>query len=287
MKETTFPLRTTDGIDLQTYRWAPEGEPRAVVQLQHGLGEHAGRYRRIGEALTGAGYLVYAPDARGSGRTASEAGTAYGDFGPDGWRGWVQDLSTLNEFIQAENPGLRIALIGHSMGSFASQQWILDHSREVDAVVLSGTTDVAGLVPVLGADEPADLSAFNAGFEPRTGYEWLSRDEAEVDAYVADEACGWTPGPFLGIETLLAASDPEQVAKVRPDLPILLLSGDADPIAAGGAAPREVAQRYIAAGLEDVRLILYPEARHEVLNETNRDEVTADILGFLDRTVGS
>jgi alpha-beta hydrolase superfamily lysophospholipase len=284
MDETTITIRTSDGIDLRTYRWAPQGAPRAVVQVQHGLAEHAARYRRFGAALTAAGYLVYAPDARGSGRTAAGR---YGDWGPAGWPGWVDDLARLNTRIRQDNPGLRVALFGHSMGSFASQQYVLDHSDAVDALLLSGTTEVSGLAAMLDTDEPADLSAFNAPFENRTGFEWLSRDPGEVDKYVADEACGWVAPKLEGIATLTQAADPLRLAAVRSDLPILLVSGTDDPIAGGGAAVELVASRYRGAGVASVTVTLYPGARHELLNETNRDEVTAEIIAFLDRTVGS
>lgn len=282
MEESTIVVTTADGIELQVYRWAPAGEPRGVVQIQHGLGEHALRYKRFAEALTGAGYLVYAPDGRGSGRTA--AGN-YGHWGSDSWPGWVDDVARLVRRVHSDHPGMPLALFGHSMGSFATQQFLVDHSGEVDAVVLSGTTEVSGLVPLLDSPEPADLSAFNAGFEHRTGFEWLSRDEAEVDKYVADPGCGFTSEPFRGIPTLLAAADPERLSGIRPDLPILLVSGSADPIAGGGAAVELVAQRYRDAGLTDVTVTIYPDARHEVLNETNRDEVTAQVVAFLGRAM--
>ena len=282
MQETTITLASRDGIALQTYRWAPEGRPRAAVQLQHGLGEHAGRYRRFGQALTAAGYVVYAPDGRGSGRTAAGA---YGHWGRDGWPGWVDDLHQLNQRIRAEHPQLPVALIGHSMGSFASQQYLLDHSADVAAAVLIGSSDAGGIADVLSTEGPTDLSAFNKAFTHRTGFEWLSRDEAEVDRYCADPACGFVPEPFSGIATLRRAADPAEIAKLRPDLPILIVSGDADPLAAGGAALQLVGQRYRDAGVRDVTVKLYPQARHELLNETNRDEVTADILTFLGRAV--
>ena len=284
MQENTITVTTADGIELQTFRWAPEGSPRAVVQVQHGLAEHAARYRRFGQALTGAGYLVYAPDGRGSGRTAAGR---YGEWGPDGWPGWVEDLARLNTRIRQDNPGLKVALFGHSMGSFASQQYVLDHSGDIDALVLSGTTEVSGLAAMLDSDEPADLSAFNAPFENRTGYEWLSRDESEVDAYVADEACGFAAPKLTGIATLAKAADPQRLAGIRSDLPILLVSGSDDPLAGGGAAVETVAQRYLDAGVRDVQVRIYPRARHELLNETNRDEVTADVMAFLTRTVGA
>lgn len=284
MQDTTITVPTRDGIALQTYRWAPAGTPRGAVQLQHGLGEHAGRYRRFGQALTDAGYLVFAPDGRGSGRSAAGA---YGHWGPDGWPGWVDDLHQLNRHIRAAHPGLPLVLIGHSMGSFATQQYLLDHSAEVQAAVLLGSSEPAGIATMLSAEAPMDLSALNQGFENRTGFEWLSRDAAEVDKYCADPGCGFLPEPFVGIATLHRAADPAEIARVRQDLPLLLLSGDADPIAGpGGAAVQLVGQRYRDAGLRDVEVVLYPQARHELLNETNRDEVTARILAFLDRVTG-
>ncbi len=282
MNESTTTVITGDGQQLHTYRWSPEGRPKAVVQIQHGLAEHAARYRRFAEALTSAGYLVYAADARGSGHSATNG---YGAWGADGWPGWVDDVGRLTARIRADEPELPLGLFGHSMGSFATQQHLLDHDDEVDAVVLSGSTEVGWLVPVLDADEPADLSVFNEPFVHRTGFEWLSRDEAEVDAYVADPACGWEAPPLPAIDTLAAAADPARVATIRSDVPILLVSGADDPLAQGGPAVEALAEQYRVAGLTDVQVQLYPGARHEVLNETNRDEVTAEIVAFFDRTL--
>ena len=284
MQESTITVTSRDGIDLHVYRWAPEGEPRAVVQIQHGLAEHAARYRRFAEALTAAGYLVYAPDARGSGLTA--AGD-YGAWGADGWAGWVDDVDALHQRIREDDPGLDVALFGHSMGSFASQQYLLDHADDVQAVILSGTGDPEVIAAMLGSDAPADLSVFNAPFEQRTGFEWLSRDEAEVDAYVADPMCGWAAPSPTGMGSLARAAGAEALAAIRPDLPVLLISGHDDPVGGErGDGVETVAKRYSDAGLRDVEVRLYPGARHELLNETNRDEVTDDVLAFLDRTVG-
>jgi alpha-beta hydrolase superfamily lysophospholipase len=280
--ESTTTITTGDGQQLSVLRWSPDGRPKAVVQIQHGLAEHAARYRRFAVALTDAGYLVYAADARGSGQSAL---SGYGRWGEGGWPGWVDDVGRLTAYVREQEPGLPLGLFGHSMGSFATQQWLLDHSDEVDAVVLSGSTEVGWLVPVLDADEPADLSTFNAPFEHRTGFEWLSRDEAEVDAYVADPACGWEAPPLTNIDSLTAAADPERVAAVRKTLPILIVSGSDDPLARGGEAVEALADRYRRAGLTDVQVKLYPGARHELVNETNRDEVTADVVAFLDRTL--
>lgn len=282
MEESTTTVMTGDGQQLSTFRWSPTSAPKAVVQVQHGLAEHAARYRRFAEALTDAGYLVYAADARGSGRSAVNG---YGAWGADGWPGWVEDVGRLTARIRQDEPALPLGLFGHSMGSFATQQHLLDHADDVDAVVLSGSTEVSWLVPVLDADEPADLSTFNEPFEHRTGFEWLSRDEAEVDAYVADPACGWEAPPLGDIASLAAAADPERVAAIRNDLPILIASGSDDPLAQGGAAVEALAEQYRLADLKDVQVKLYPGARHEVLNETNRDEVTADVIAFFDRTL--
>lgn len=282
MDESTITFTSDDGIEIQTWRWAPDGEPRAVIQVQHGLGEHAGRYRRFGEALTDAGYVVYAPDGRGSGRTAQGD---YGNWGPDSWKGWVNDLWLLNRRLREDHPDLPLGHFGHSMGSFATQQFLLDHSDAVDAAVLCGTTEVGGMADTMMSGEPLDLSAFNAPFEFRTGFEWLSRDEAEVDKYVADESCGFEFEEFRGMEALKEAADPARIAGVRKDLPLLLISGTVDPLAGGGDVIELVGQRYRDAGLADVTVKLYPEARHEVLNETNRDDVTRDVLDFFGRTL--
>lgn len=284
MHESTLTVTSNDDIDLQVYRWAPDREARAVVQIQHGLAEHAGRYRRFAQGLTEAGYLVYAPDARGSGRTV---GGDYGAWGPDGWAGWVDDLDVVNRRIRRDNSGMRVAIFGHSMGSFATQQYLLEHADDVDAVILSGTGDPAGIAAMLASDAPTDLSAFNAPFENRTGFEWLSRDTAEVDAYVADPMCGWAAPSPAGIASLARAAEPDALAAVRADLPVLLVSGSEDPVGGeGGAGVETVGRRYSEAGLREVDVRLYPGARHELLNETNREEVTADVLEFLARTVG-
>jgi len=173
------------------------------------------------------------------------------------------------------------------MGSFAAQAAILDHASTWSGVVLSGSTALDMLAAAMAnapADAPTGLEAFNAGFEHRTGYEWLSRDDAEVDAYVADPWCGWDV-PDDVIPSLFAPAsrlaDPALLAGIRSDLPILIASGDADPLAGGGALVRLLEQRYRDAGLADVTVTLYPAARHEILNETNRVDVTADILAWL------
>jgi alpha-beta hydrolase superfamily lysophospholipase len=195
----------------------------------------------------------------------------------------------VSALARSEHPGVPLIVIGHSMGSFALQQYLLDHSADLDAAVLSGTSAADVIADAIDTTQPADLSAFNAGFEPgRTGYEWLSRDDAEVDLYVADPDCGFSLDiPAMGqmVAGGAGTADPARLAAIRDDLPIYLFSGDADPLAGGGALIELVGDRYRQAGVRDVTVTMYPGARHETLNETNRDEVTADLLAWLDRVI--
>lgn len=288
MNEHTFEIAGGDGLAVHVYRWSGNSEPRAVVQLAHGMGEHAGRYRRFAEALVGAGYVVYANDHRGHGCTAAGA-EHHGDLGVAGWQGLVDDIDTLANRARTDNPGKPLALFGHSMGSFALQQLLIEHSAQMDVAILSGTSAIDVIGAGIDPDAEVDLSAFNAPFEPApTEYEWLSRDRAEVDAYVADDACGFGINAAAArgmLEGTAVAGDPAEIAKLRSDLPIYIMSGDADPLAGGGELIELVAQRYRDAGLDDVTVARYPEARHELVNETNRNDVTADLLAWLDRTL--
>ena len=213
----------------------------------------------------------------------------YGNLGAGGWKALVDDIGLLSAYIRADHPGLPLILLGHSMGSFAVQQYLFDHSADVDGVVLTGTAAIDLLEGALDLDQPIDLAMFNAPFQPaRTDYDWLSRDEAIVDAYVADPRCGF------GIDTDSAramftgarrGADPAQVAAIRSGLPVYIAVGEADPVNGGLALLTPLTERYEAAGLTDVTVRTYPDARHEILNETNRDEVIAELISWLDRVV--
>ena len=294
MPSSTFSYTSADGTEIAAYQWDPDGPPRAAVQLTHGMGEHARRYEHVARALNDAGFVVYAQDHRGHGASARGQGAgpeALGDLGKGSWAGLVDDIGLLSAHIRAEQPGLPLILLGHSMGSFAVQQYLFDHSDAADGVVLTGTAAIDLLEGALDLDQPIDLSAFNAPFQPaRTDYDWLSRDEAMVDAYVADPRCGF------GIDTGSAramfagarrGADPAQVAAIRPDLPLYIAVGEADPVNGGLALLTPLAERYRAAGLTDVTVRTYPDARHEILNETNRTEVIAELIGWLDRVTAS
>ena len=288
MTFTTATLTSpADGLDLTTYAWEEVAEPGGVVQISHGLAEHAGRYDRLATALNRAGYLVYAHDHRGHGATGVTA-DSLGSFGDAGWDGLVADVAAVGRSVAELHPGLPVFLVAHSMGSFAAQQVIVEQSDQWAGVVLSGTTALDLMLQAMsagGGEASGDLSAFNAGFEPRTGFEWLSRDEAEVDAYVADPWCGFEAAPdvmpqMFGAAERLASN--AVLAGIRSDLPILLVSGDADPLAGGGALIETVGKRYLEAGLQDVTVRLFPGARHEIFNETNRDEITTVVIDWLD-----
>lgn len=286
MRATTSSfLSSADGTPVVTYSWTEgSGQPIGVVQIAHGLAEHGERYDRFARALNAAGFVVHAVDHRGHGRTANGR---LGDFGAAGFGGLIADVAQYGAALRAQHGGLPLFLFGHSMGSFASQAALLDDAAIWSGVVLSGSTALDMLAAGMAsapADAPSGLAAFNAGFVHRTGYEWLSRDAAEVDAYVADPWCGWDM-PADVIPSLFAPApqlaDPTQLAGIRRNLPVLIASGDADPLAGGGALVQLLGQRYRDAGIADVSVKLYPDARHEILNETNRDEVTADIIGWL------
>jgi alpha-beta hydrolase superfamily lysophospholipase len=289
MQETQFDFTADDGTTIEAYKWEPDGEPTAIVQILHGMGEHAGRYRRFAEALTGAGYVVYAEDHRGHGRTAGGA-EHHGDLGPGGWPGLVADIATLGRLARREHPGLPLVVFGHSMGSFALQEYLLDHSSDVDAAVLCGSSTLDIIALGIDPNAEVDLSGFNAPFEPaRTEYDWLSRDEAEVDLYLADPLCGFGVNAAGAAGMIARAADfgnPDVLAGVRNDLPIYVMSGSADPLAGGGDLITMLGDRYRQAGVADVTVAVYPDARHELLNETSRDEITTELLAWLARVTG-
>jgi len=285
-RTAAFPS-PSDELPIVTYRWdAVAGDPRGVVQVAHGLAEHGRRYARLAGALVGAGFVASANDHRGHGASVG-AGVPLGSFGAAGAPGFVGDVARHGELLREEHPDLPLFLLGHSLGSMAAQSVLLDRSDLYDGVVLSGSTAIDGLVEVV-RQLPADadgLAAFNAPFEHRTGFEWLSRDEVEVDAYVADPLCGFaTEDAVLGgvLATAPRTADPRALAGIRPDLPLLVVSGDQDPVGGpGGELVLRLVERYRAAGLRDVTLALRPGARHEVFNETDRDEVTQLVVAWL------
>ncbi|MFI7293419.1 lysophospholipase [Streptomyces sp. NPDC050121] len=272
-----------DGVRIHVHVWQPADPPRGVVQIAHGMGEHAGRYAALAEALTAQGFAVYAGDHRGHGLSRH---AAPGHLGEDGWNSLVGDLVTLSETIRERHPGLPLVLLGHSLGSFAAQQYVLHHSHLIDALALAGTTAVDAMLANQAADTGDPLVALNKGFEPaRTLFDWLSRDPEAVDAYLADPLCG-SSLDAEGMRQVAAASAAlAQPRGIPAHLPVYVLVGDRDPLNAGLALSDLLVDRYRQAGLTDITYRVYPEARHELFNETNRAEVEGDLLAWLERVL--
>lgn len=272
-----------DGARIAAYRWGG-AKPRGVVQLAHGMGEHALRYRSSLAPLVEAGYAVYANDHRGHGRTAKPG--QIGDYGPGGYGVVVDDMARLTNIAREENPGAPVVLLGHSMGAMLAQGYLLEHAALLAGAALSGAAAVDHLAAL--ANHPRGLEGINEPFEPgRTPFDWLSRDEKEVDAYIADPLCGFALNPESMVSLFSQAprlADPEQLARIPKGFPIYVFAGAEDPVIAHGAWNRPLIDRYVAAGAE-VATEIYPGARHEVLNETNRAEVVGNLLAWLERTL--
>jgi alpha-beta hydrolase superfamily lysophospholipase len=300
MLASEFEFRADDGLTLFGRRWLPEGTPRAVVQIAHGLAEHSARYARLAAALNSAGYAAYANDHRGHGPKAKPADL--GHFADEGgWDKVVGDLWTFNRLIAAEQPGVPFIFLGHSLGSFLGRGFIAKHSDALAGVVLSGSNGkppaMATFGRLIAREERLRLGRrgksdpilqmwfgeFNKPFKPaRTAYDWLSRDEKEVDAFVADPFCGIPFTTQLAIDVLDALPDVtsrKSLAAIRKDLPIYVFSGARDPV---GGNIKGLFQDLKDAGFTRLTTRLYPDARHEMLNEVNRDEATRDLIGWLD-----
>ena len=309
MREQSFVHRASDGASIQIHRWLPDRNPKAVLLVAHGMAEHGARYGRLASSATDQGWAVYAPDHRGHGGTA--AGSELGFLGDrDGFARVVEDLHEIAGFASAEQPRLPLALLGHSMGSILAELYAARHGEELLCCALSGVVApappflhrvavlLAGLgclfkgsrarAPLLAA---LSFGANNKAFQPsRTAFDWLSRDRAEVDLYVEDPKCGFVCSvglyrDLLGALSALYAGG-GLVEKIPAALPVYIMAGSEDPVGGAKGFAGMLEDRMRAAGLRDVETRLYPGARHEILNETNRDEVTADLLAWLGRKLG-
>ena len=281
-----FGFTSADGLRIACARWDGSRPVRAVIQIAHGMGEHFGRYGEAIAELLAVGFTVYASDHRGHGRTAA-AVDGFGDFGDGGFDLLVEDMVRLSEIAREENPGLPLFLLGHSMGSFAAQQYVLTHSRAIDGLILSGTGILDGLANLANA-EPGGLS-LNAAFEPaRTPFDWLSRDPMTVDVFLDDPLCFDALTPRAEASLLAAApalSDPIRLRTLRHDLPVYVLAGSEDPVGQELDGVRTLLHRYRQAGLYDVSHDFYAGGRHEMLNETNRREALFNMIGWVAATL--
>jgi alpha-beta hydrolase superfamily lysophospholipase len=291
-EQHTFTDR--DGVEVAYRRWLAE-DARGAVVVVHGASEHSGRYARFATSLTAAGWTVLAADNRGHGGTADSTGP-----GRPGPRGFVAVLDDVNDMVlrayDESNDG-PVVVFGHSLGSIVALRYAQAVSA-IEGLVLSGpigampgaaeaAAQLAGALEAGLGDQPMDaLGGFNDAFEPsRTPYDWLSRDAAEVDKYLADPLCGddlpltyeYMAGAFA-----MLRDEVEQLDLLPRDLPVLLTAGERDPVGGFTEYVRTLAGMLRRLGVQ-VTEQYYPDARHEVLNELNRDEVTADIVTWLDR----
>jgi alpha-beta hydrolase superfamily lysophospholipase len=264
-------------------RWNSRRRVRGVVQIAHGMGEHIGRYGETIKFLAANGLAVYGNDHRGHGRTAVSAAQR-GDFGEGGFDLLVEDMICLSHLARRENPNLPLILLGHSMGSFAAQQYALDHSGDIDALILSGSGVLDGLAK-LASSPPAGSNILNAPFEPaRTPFDWLSRDSEVVDAFINDPLCFAELQPASFASFLAAAprlSDQRDLRGIRDDLPIYLFSGSEDPVGQELEGVQTLIDRYHKAGIYDISHDFYHGGRHEMLNEINRGEVRERLLAWI------
>ena len=302
LKEFTY-LSANGKTPIHAVEWLPEGEPTAVLQLAHGVSEYILRYEPFAKYLTDRGFAVVGHDHLGHGSSVIE-GNKRLYFGPRGsWDVVVQDLEVRRQLARERFPGVPYFLLGHSMGSFVARTYLIRHHGTVDGAIIMGTGQmppalvkggllVAGLeAKRLGEDKPSPLvdklafGAYNKAFSPsRTAYDWLSVNEENVDAYIAHPLCGGIPSTGLFREMLTGISyitAPANVQKMDKNTPILFISGGMDPVGDMGKGVKRAYESFLAAGMADVSLKLYPELRHEILNEDCRETVFEDIFNWL------
>ena len=305
MTHDTFWLSASDHSRLHVNLWLPSAPLKAVILLAHGMAEHSARYERLATACCDAGYGVYAADLRGHGKTA-ETGVLGHYADQDGWRKVVGDLASLNQHIGQLHPGTPIVLLGHSMGSYIAQAYLLHHSASLHGAILSGSNfqpvalyRAASLIARFerwrqGAQGRSALidwlsfGAFNKAFKPnRTAFDWLSRDPDEVDKYVNDPLCGFRCSNQLWVDLLgglQQISKASNLAQIDPGLPLLVIGGECDPVS-NGTRLKDLADALRSAGNQCLQLNIYPQARHELFNESNREQVTSDVLAWLDQAL--
>ncbi len=283
-----FEYTDAEGVEISAYEWRAQ-DPVAVVQIAHGIGEHALRYDRFARALVAAGFTVYADDHRGHGETgrAQHGGdlSLLGRLGPGGLRATEAAILQLTGIARERHPGLPLIMFGHSWGSLMTQRILNREPRAFDAVVLSGT---AFRTPRFM--ESGDLNA--RWKQPRpdgtgpNGFEWLSREPETSEAFIADPLCfGADILKLFGLaDGLRLFGTP--AAGLAPEVPILIVAGSEDPLSRGDGRQR-LAAAYRTRGVREETGREHPEARHELHNETNRDEVTAEIITWMLERVGA
>ncbi len=298
---------TAPGRTLHAMRCVPDGQVRAVLQLSHGMVEYIDRYKPLAEYLAARGILVTGHDHLGHGgsiRTRDD----YGYFAePDGNRVVLDDLRAVTKLTKSLYPDVPYFLLGHSMGSFYARQYLCEWGQELSGAIIMGTGFQPKALVQLGRAlcritaafhgwkyrsrlvAQMSFTGYNKGLEGRTTHDWLNRDHAEVDKYLADERCTFCftlNGYYSMFTGILRLYDADFLAKMPKALPVLFLAGDADPVGEQGRGVQRAIDSLKAAGCTDVRCKLYAGARHELLMEQNHEQVFADIADFLEEQIG-
>ena len=299
--EFTFPSK--DGIHkCHVSQWTPDGKPRAVVQIVHGVADYMGRYDHFARYLADHGFVVCGEDHLGHGKTVDDG--KYGYFGKkDGWTLVTADVRQLRVLMGEKYPDVPYFLMGHSMGSFLSRTYLCAYPGTVDGCILSGTGQEKPAIVAAGkavssvvcalrgpdAVSPLSLGSYNKQFAPnRTTADWICRDEAVVDAYLKDPFCTFEPTAGLVRDMmggLQYISSEEALSQMDPSTPVYLFSGDRDPVGANGEGVRKVYGFFKDHGTADLTMKLYPGGRHEMHNEINKGEVYADVLAWLEKHI--
>ena len=303
-----FTFTSSTGMNrIRAKKYLPDGEAKAIVQIAHGIAEHIDRYAEFMEFLAGNGYIVVANDHLGHGKSINGPEDLGFFAANDGWNYVLRDMEKLHDRTVKEHPGLPYVMFGHSMGSFLTRTYLIRYPGKYDAAILSGTGHQAKAMVLSGyalASTAVKLygprkigeklnaiafGAYNKGFEnPRTEFDWLSRDEAQVDKYLADPLCGFVATVSLfrdmmgGIKFI---TDQKNINTMSRTQPIYFMSGDCDPVGDNGKGVERAYKAFCDAGLHDVMIRLYPGGRHEMLNEVNKYDVYRDILAWLQEKV--
>ena len=298
---------STGRTSIHALKCVPDSKPRAVVQIAHGIAEHIDRYRPFMEFLADNGFVVAGNDHLGHGKSI-RVPEEQGFFAEkDGWWRVVDDMDKLHDIMSNEYPELPYVLFGHSMGSFLTRTYLIKHPDKYDGVILSGTghqspalvlggnaaaSVMAKLNGAMGDGAKLDLLAFgtylNKIENPRTKFDWLSRDTEQVDKYIADPLCGFVGKIGLYrdmMQGIKFITDKKNIAQMNKEKPVYFMSGDGDPVGDYGKGVERAYKAFCDAGLHDVFMRLYPGGRHEMLNETNKEQVYQDILSWLNEKI--
>jgi alpha-beta hydrolase superfamily lysophospholipase len=310
MLASSFTMTDPAHVKIHVYEWLPEPDSpvRGIVQISHGMCETAGRYSRFAEVLTNAGYAVYAGDHRGHGKTAGRV-ELLGDAGENGFYWMRKNLVQIAKISLSRHEGVPVFLFAHSMGSFLAQKLMCENDSEVySGFILSGTNGPRGMLRL--GESLAKLQCrlhgeghrsvllnsvvfgtYNRSFSPvRTAFDWLSSSPEEVDKFIEDPFCGAICTTrffrdFFGL--LLEIHTENSLGNLCKDKPVYLFSGEKDPVGMGGRGVLRLVEVYRKLGVKDLEYHLYPDGRHEMLNEVNRDQVTSDVLDWLVRHLPS